>query len=64
MLDHLYKPRKNAPHLPIVYSIRSADLMSMANNLRDLAFHGRPESESFARLGNAVAEIFWQPSAL
>lgn len=63
MLDALCRVRRNSPLLPITPSIRSADLLSMMNNQRDLAFQDQPQSESFARLGNSATEMFWQPSA-
>jgi hypothetical protein len=62
MLDSLYRSRKSGPNLPITLSLRSADLMSMANNQRNLAFHDKPKSEVFARIGNSAADLFWQPS--
>lgn len=63
MLDSLYRPRKSGPNLPITLSLRSADLMSMANNQRNLAFKGKSKSEVFAQIGNSVGDLFWQPSA-
>lgn len=63
MLDSLCRVRKNGPHLPIALSIRSADLMSMANNQRNLAFQDKPKSEMFARIGSSAADLFWLPSA-
>lgn len=63
MFDNLCRVRRNSPLLPITSSIRSADLMSMMNNQRELAFQGTQQSEKFARVGNSASEIFWQPSA-
>lgn len=62
MLGSFCKTRKNGPHLPITFSIRSADVMSMTNNQRLMAFQEKPKSEKFAQLGNPQFEIFWQPS--
>lgn len=60
MLESLCKTRKNGPHLPITFSIRSADLMSMTNNQRHRAFQDKQPSERFARLGGSQSEVFWQ----
>lgn len=59
MLESLCKTRKNGPHLPITFSIRSADLMSMTNNQRHRAFQDKQPSERFARLGGSQSEVFW-----
>lgn len=63
MLDNLCRVRKSNLHLPITASIRSADLMSVMNNQRELAFQDKPKSERFARVSNSAADMFWQPSA-
>lgn len=63
MLESFCKTRQNGPHLPMTFSIRSADFMSMTNNQRQMSFKDKPQSERFARLGNSQSEVFWQPSA-
>ena len=63
MLDNLCRVRKSNLHLPITASIRSADLMSVMNSQRKLAFQDKSQSERFARIGNSNTEMFWQPSA-
>lgn len=62
MLESFCKTRKNGPHLPITFSIRSADFMSMTNNQRQVAFQDKQPSERFSRLGSSQSEVFWQPS--
>ena len=62
MLESYCKTRQNGPHLPMTFSIRSADFMSMTNNQRQMAFQDKQPSERFARLGNSQSEVFWQPS--
>ena len=61
MLESFCKKRQNGPHLPITSSIRSADFMSMTNNLRQMAFQDKQPSERFARLGSLQSEVFWLP---
>ena len=63
MLESFCKTRKNGPHLPITFSIRSADFMSMTNDQRQRAFQDKSKSEKFARLGSSQNEVFWQPDA-
>lgn len=62
ILDNLCRVRKSNLQLPITSSIRSADLMSMANNQREQAFLYNPDAVSFAKIGNeSTAENFWRP---
>ena len=63
MLESFCKTRKNGPHLPIAFSIRNADFMSMTNDQRQRAFQDKSKSEKFARLGSSQNEVFWQPDA-